>query len=286
MKLERWARSGKSIVCRTWERGKPSELEIPLNGSAVVQRGQVPVADPSVSPSGALRVTTAGGVFIEEISTGRKTKVLDVKDAQFQGWSPDGRLFTYAVKRKLPDDKNIRVENVESIWVGAPEENRMNHMCLVHETDIGDGRVIWSPDGLRIAYVERGRLHLAELTVRELTDAEKAGAGLGIDEQQLGTMILSQAKQIGTAIHMYAQDWDGQLPSADTAAQDLTPYLRNSDIFNLPGTTTSIFTFTGSGDLNSIADPAATVIGYLDAGNGIIGDIYADGHVRLRPRTP
>lgn len=87
------------------------------------------------------------------------------------------------------------------------------------------------------------------------------------------TTLLSNAKQIGLGLMMYAQDNDETLPGA---GQDLSsligPYLKNNDLFG-----GFSYSFAG-GTLGSIAAPATTILG-ISAGPGGQAVLYADGHV-------
>lgn len=57
-------------------------------------------------------------------------------------------------------------------------------------------------------------------------------------EKARGAACLSQYKQIGLAIHLYAQDSDGSTPpdggSFAGLIQDCAPYTKNNNIFNCP----------------------------------------------------
>jgi hypothetical protein len=151
-------------------------------------------------------------------------------------------------------------------------------------TTKADGVVsgVWiSPNGRRLAYVANGRAVAAELTVRPPTSWEKAGAGLQVSEQE---MLLDDIKQIGLAAMMYAQDNDGNLPGMDSAMQDMSPYVMDSDVFNSPGTSNGIFKLCASGNQSSMSDPAGTIMGIMDAGYKWQAIVYGDGHARIMPK--
>ncbi len=99
-------------------------------------------------------------------------------------------------------------------------------------------------------------------------------------EQARKTLALSNAKQIALALLMYAQDFDGNLPSGSDSIKDiLKPYLKYDSIFFMPGTTGDGFVYTyGGGPLSAIEKPAETSIGYFNGPNGR-AVIFADGHV-------
>ena len=87
------------------------------------------------------------------------------------------------------------------------------------------------------------------------------------------TVALSNAKQVGLAVVMYAQDNDEVLPGSDGIQARLSPYLRNDSLFEG-------FTYTYAGSrLADIASPAETVLGFA-AGPGGRALLFADGHAK------
>ncbi|MFN3651853.1 MAG: hypothetical protein ACK47B_19950 [Armatimonadota bacterium] len=86
-------------------------------------------------------------------------------------------------------------------------------------------------------------------------------------------VAMSNGKQLGVALMMYAQDYDETLPDggADVAGL-LAPYVKNDALF-------AGFTYTfGGGKLSDIEKPGETVLGYVVGPNGR-AQIFADGHV-------
>ncbi len=87
----------------------------------------------------------------------------------------------------------------------------------------------------------------------------------------------SNAKQIGLALLMYVQDYDETFPPNTGDIQSLLmPYLKNQEIFNLPGT--SFFYLMNANALSSIERPSETMTGYIQTPYGR-AIIWADGHV-------
>lgn len=87
---------------------------------------------------------------------------------------------------------------------------------------------------------------------------------------------LSKVKQVGTALMIYASDYDDNLPTDRDLNGILDPYLKNSDLlagFN--------YTFKG-GNLQKVDKPAETELGYV-IGPGGRAVVYADGHARWVP---
>jgi len=54
------------------------------------------------------------------------------------------------------------------------------------------------------------------------------------DDQEVATDCLSNLKQLGLGILMYAQDHDETLPHADKWCDELMPYLKNEEILRCP----------------------------------------------------
>jgi prepilin-type processing-associated H-X9-DG protein len=93
--------------------------------------------------------------------------------------------------------------------------------------------------------------------------------------------VVSNARQIGTALMMYVQDYDETFPPAGSGVADqLGPYVRNREVFNSPGQDSPGFVYVyNSNTVANIKEPASTVVGYLP-GPGGRATLYADGHVR------
>jgi hypothetical protein len=88
--------------------------------------------------------------------------------------------------------------------------------------------------------------------------------------------VISNAKQIGLALHMYAQDHNEAFPGAsDDVANRIAPYLKNSSM-----TAGLVYTHSG-GAIANIENPDKTELGYLP-GSGGRAIIYADGHVQWK----
>jgi len=87
-------------------------------------------------------------------------------------------------------------------------------------------------------------------------------------------VTISNAKQLGTGLMMYAQDYDETLPGADQDIRSvLMPYVQSEQLFEG-------FVYThGGGALAEIEAPAETVLGHIP-GPGGRAVLYADGHVK------
>ncbi len=89
------------------------------------------------------------------------------------------------------------------------------------------------------------------------------------------TVALSNAKQAGLALIMYAQDYDEVFPTGDDINNKIMPYIKNQDILNS-------FAYTyGGGAISAITSPAETELGYVN-GPGGKAIVYADGHAKWK----
>lgn len=90
------------------------------------------------------------------------------------------------------------------------------------------------------------------------------------------TRLMSNAKQIGTALMIFAADNDDNLPVGDPGSA-IEPYLRNNEL--LKG---FVFTLPKERSLVAIENPADTEIGHFPYKGGRIVT-YADSHVKWVP---
>jgi prepilin-type processing-associated H-X9-DG protein len=130
--------------------------------------------------------------------------------------------------------------------------------------------------------------------------------GVGQAQQEA---CLSNLKQLGLAMMMWAQDHDEVLPPAENWTQELMPYLKNDQVFRCPGAPDQqcgyAYNLALAGrKLGDIPNPAETVLFYEttlgmpspadlgesqpkpgrhNAGNSVA---YTDGHVRWQADQP
>lgn len=123
---------------------------------------------------------------------------------------------------------------------------------------MGDG-VLYSLDGM--------------LIFREIISAERE-----LFDRQEALMTkeraISNAKQVGLALIMYASDNDDFMPISDIT-EAVMPYCKNEEILN-----GFIYTYQG-GNLSDLKDPANTPLGFIK-GPGGTATVYADGSVRWK----
>lgn len=84
---------------------------------------------------------------------------------------------------------------------------------------------------------------------------------------------MSNARQLGTGVLMYTQDYDEKLPTPDGIKDKIAPYIKNDSLFDGFN-----YTYPG-GSLADISNPSTTTLGYVD-GEGGRAVIYVDGHVK------
>ncbi len=123
------------------------------------------------------------------------------------------------------------------------------------------------PTGASVGYMDNGALLLRDIKPfdRDLAEKMKLAA--------LKAQALTQAKQMGIALIMYATDMDDVLPNGENFINRLMPYVKDRkmlDGFN--------YTFAG-GSMAQIKDIANTELGFT-MGPGGRAVVYADGHAQ------
>jgi prepilin-type processing-associated H-X9-DG protein len=108
----------------------------------------------------------------------------------------------------------------------------------------------------------------------------------------------SNLKQIGLALQMYAEDYEGRLPDATTFMTAIMPYLRNERCFHCPedGTGTVSYSMAASLSLATLpadASAARRVLVYEGSQgtvelrhNRTANYCFADGHVKAMQELP
>lgn len=121
-----------------------------------------------------------------------------------------------------------------------------------------------------VAYSARGGLY-----VRNMQGVERDFI-LKQREAIERTKALSRVKQIGTALQIYAADYDGGVPPAGSVRDALEPYLKNSGMFD-----GFVYTFKGN-NLNNVDNPSQAEVGYIPVPGGR-AVVFADGHAKILP---
>lgn len=133
----------------------------------------------------------------------------------------------------------------------------------------GTSKVELAPAGDGVLYTLDGMLVYREIATakRELFDK--------VDGPMTKELAISNAKQIGIGLLMYASDYDDCLPGGDLR-ESVMPYVKDEGPFN-----GFVSVFQPGSNLNSINDPANTPLGFIK-GPGGTATVYADGSVRWK----
>lgn len=124
-----------------------------------------------------------------------------------------------------------------------------------------------APDHGQAAYISNGSLFTRNLEPVDLAFLTKMA------ETEARTMLLVQAKQIGTALSIYAADNEGRLPPKGRLKEALGKYFKDADFIDdfVPEWTATHF--------DEIPDPSTAVLGHMRGERGR-AVLYADTHAR------
>ena len=234
------------------------------------------------SDDGVFELTDKPGISISNRLTGETTEILKTLEGLVLGWTPDNKMLVYQRPNVIKDDAGKRLRTLHMLWLANAKASPINHMCVALDS-YEDQPPTWSKDCMKMAYASDGRLYLAELVWKDLTVSDKQEVGVPLDEEEEKEILLANAKQIGTAINMYASDWDDKLPPGDDFMQAVLPYMRDKTVFFRPGTQTPIFQYYPL-DTSNLGNWAGTVMGMFDVGYGWQIILYADGRARVVPK--
>lgn len=162
---------------------------------------------------------------------------------------------------------DTKVVNLEGAWLIAKAKSQHQSALVAAEVD----QMALSPANNAVFYTTKGVPMVRglvsmpkELAMKALEAAEKA-------------KVISDAKQVATALHIYAADYDDNLPTNNGDWMEaLYPYTKNRQMMD-----GFVYTF-GGGSLTDIKDPSTTELGYKE-GPGGRAVAYADGHVKWIP---
>lgn len=177
----------------------------------------------------------------------------------------------------VPLGKETPPERVRPLWLESAAPGTPSRALLCGDSDGG----MLSPDGDSVLYIAQGAAWVTPLLrvpKQAFLDARRAA---------LKAVTLSNGKQIGLALAMYAQDYDEVFPPSDANTVDrLRPYTKSQEVFNDPSTGAPGFLYLlQETPLKTIDNPAETPIGYL-TGPGVRAVIYVDGHVKWEDQQP
>lgn len=205
-----------------------------------------------------------------EISSGKSEPRAEKPDDLVEAAeTPKPALALSAESSKLTTDKTT--EPTKTLWLSTKEGK--SKIRVAADVDAGVSELL--PDLSAVAYRQNGALFAAPLTALDKVAFEE------LLTRARRKKTLADAKQVGTALMMYCQDYDEEFPpSGGNLTEMVNPYLRNEDI--LKGFQ---FTYAGSRKLAEIEKPSETVLGHI-SGPGGRAVVFADGHVRWEEPSP
>jgi len=244
----------------------------------------------STSSATAANQSPPGDVKIER-QGGEPFDVTKNKRSRFLAWSPTDRCLAYLTSEAAKDDTGKIARTSSDLWLAAVPDaavqsaaapTKHRQLLVAQGLDPSGGQAYWSSDGRKLAYSSDGILWVAVL---EKLSADQAQGVRRSYEGMVRTRAVSNARQIALALIMYTSDFDDQLPPAEDIEKTLAPYARDASIFySVEDGTTPVFTYLPPADLKlaDVADPANTVIGFIDCGYGWRAELYADGHAAVK----
>lgn len=177
---------------------------------------------------------------------------------------PDGRKQQVAL---LTDTETAEGERPSSL----PNPARPKTVPVVIASRVTHATL--SPDGSAVVSLVDGIPLVHE--IHQFSRKEFEDANLGRER------IVSQARQVGTAILMYSSDWDDVLPIPGGDLREMIlPYHLSESV--LEG---FVYTYSGPTSKDQIADLSKTEIGFI-RGPGGVAVLFGDGRVEWRPDPP
>ncbi len=224
------------------------------------------------APQGRLREDAQGLLVYDEFKDRRPT-------GNMVRYLPDGKTETLPATpppkeaaeplQLVPSSAQMKLgkktEAVAGLWMMATHPSDYQFALVSGSADVQSARI--APDRSAVAYMDKGNVFVREMI--KLGTVEFT-ALLDREEQQ---EALSKAKQLATAMHIYAADWDDVFPTPDGFKDKLMPYVKNGQLFD-----GFVYTFPG-GKATDIAEPSKTEVGYVQGRRGR-AVAYADGHVK------
>lgn len=277
-----WSTDG-SLLFVVYAKGGAELHKIALNGGSDEVLVSECGAAGQTSPDGTLTIPPGKGLTVTNQTTGARVELTTDGPVLFPAWAPNGRMILYWQTESITASGiQARRRAFSSLWLSGIAPGRLSQMCVALDA----GEASCSRDCSRIAYTSQDQLYVAELTLRDPTVSEKIVAGLPLDEDEMKQALLTNGKQIGMAMRMYADDWDGKLPPSNDIDAALGPYLSDKGLLKRPGSSDPAFRYIDPGVANEseIKYSASTVLGELDGGYDWIVEIYADGHVKVKPK--
>jgi hypothetical protein len=180
-----------------------------------------------------------------------------------------------AVVGWLTDTERLEARRRRPVTPGesAPEEPE--------PAELGEAPLIAAVEFINtLAIGQRGLVIQADRTAWFVPIVEVPAA----DVDRLGGIIesrrlVSRAKQVGTALMIYAADYENQLPPGDNWQERVMPYIKNSDLMRG-------FQYMGAGqNMAQMQSPSETLLGIVVGKYGRVL-VFADSSARWEPLRP
>lgn len=149
----------------------------------------------------------------------------------------------------------------------APEPP-FTRALVAADSDSGGPAPLVLPDASAVLWTQDGTLYARTLLALDRTAFDNLLRTLQRRK------AVSEAKQMGLALMMYAMDYDETFPSSGQGMDMVLPYLKDEAMLGR-----FTFTYQGNPSLGKIDAPADTPLGFV-RGPGGRAVVYADGHAR------
>ena len=182
----------------------------------------------------------------------------------------------YEPRRSVPPVLPFQVVNRRQDLLQADSLEHIRPVWLESLSKSENQRALLTADGEKVSLLPEANgavfNALSALWFTPIVKMNKAEY-LAARAAALKATAMSNARQLGLATLMFAQDNDEVMPGPDGIEANIGPYTGSSSLFD--GFT---YTYPG-GSLADIVSPSETVLGHV-AGPGGSAVIYADGHVK------
>lgn len=161
--------------------------------------------------------------------------------------------------------------NLYSLWLTASPENKSARVLL----GLSPNPISGSPNrfGTSLLYSLDGTLYFRVLLSMDQEAWNR------IKDARAKTEAMNKAKQVATALMIYAADYDDVLPNSSAFPEAVLPYAMNASLFQ------GFQFLLGGANMTGIEKPAETVLGYVQ-GPGGFAVAYGDGHVVWMTNLP
>lgn len=232
-----------------------------------------PASIPPISGPDRRRYIDRGDFYGSFVDPAGKSKPLDVLfDEAARGWRRDVRppdpeppIMTIAsgetvVALGSPE----KLPSADSLWVLGDAKSRYPAALLAANGASG---------GISSRFKDVFYLDGSNLFVRKLTKLTAEQLDLVLEAEER-VKLMSDAKQVGTGLLIYAADNDDRFPAARGWDDAVEPYIKNRSI-----TDGFVYSYRGPEDLTKIENPSQEVVGYKEGRFGR-AVVYADGSAR------